>query len=242
MSRVPSDKLTAPAAGDKALVIVLSIGLVAYSSTVQLIPGFNLLYVPLGLVATTALAFVAKTSGLGLNDVGLERDTFRSGLRLGLFVAAVAATCLLVAVAVPPLHPLFEDARVADFGAGLVAYRALIRIPFGTALFEEFAFRGVLFGAWRRWSGTKAAAVGSSIVFGLWHIRPAIDLVNANDLASAASGQAGVVIASVATTAGAGIFFCILRVRSRSLVAPLVAHAAINAFALVAAAFVNANS
>lgn len=226
---------------NRVLVISLSIGLVLYSSTVHLIPGFNLLYVPLGLITTAALAAIARAWGLSRGDLGLERSTVRRGLRLGLAVSVVAGFGLLVATAIPGLQPLFADERVADFGSGLVAYRALIRIPLGTAVLEEFAFRGVLFGAWRSVFGVRAAVVGSSAVFGLWHIRPAIDLVNANSLSSTVPAQAGVVVASVVLTAVAGVFFCLLRIRSHSLLAPLLAHAATNSFALVAAAIVAAN-
>jgi membrane protease YdiL (CAAX protease family) len=136
---------------------------------------------------------------------------------------------------VPALRPILEDDRVADIGVGLLAYRALVRIPLGTALLEELAFRGVLFAAWRRRSGTFTAAVGSSLVFGLWHIRPTYDLLAANDVSGGAAVDALAVAAAVVTTAAAGGFFVWLRVRGESLAAPFVAHAGVNALAIVAA-------
>ena len=118
---------------------------------------------------------------------------------------------------------------------GLLAYRALVRIPLGTALLEEFAFRGVLFGAWRRIASPIWATLGSSFIFGLWHIRPSIELLDTNGLAMASAGRIGAIAGAVAATTLAGLVFCWLRVRSRSLLAPYLAHAAANSFALVGA-------
>jgi membrane protease YdiL (CAAX protease family) len=215
--------------------LALSVTLLVYGSTAQLIPHFNVVYVPLNLLAAAALAVLALRVGLGRDDLGLQRSTLRAGLSCGAKIAVVAALALTVAVLIPALHPLFDDARMADIGPGLLAYRALIRIPLGTALFEEFAFRGVLFGAWRKIASPLQAAAGSSLVFGLWHVRPTIDLLEANELATSTPSRLFTLAAAVLFTAAAGYLFCLLRIRSRSLIAPFVAHAAINSLAIIAA-------
>jgi membrane protease YdiL (CAAX protease family) len=225
---------TQTAAGVGFVVVVAAV-LVAYSSTAHLIPGYNALYVPLNLVAGTMLAAAATRRRLGLPDLGLQRTTMRAGVAWGAGAVAVVAAVLALAVAVPGLHPFFDDARIAGVGPGLLAYRALVRIPLGTALFEEFAFRGVLFGAWTRVTGPFRAALGSSLVFGLWHIRPAIGLLDANDLAASSLARASAVALSVLATAVAGYVFCLLRIKSGSLLAPFIAHAATNSLAVVAA-------
>lgn len=219
-------------------VLVLSVALVTYSSAVQLIPEFNVLYVPLSLAATSLLAFLASQVGLGPADLGLQRATMRMGLSWGLTVAALAAVVLTVGAAVPAFRPLFDDARIEGIGPGLLAYRALVRIPFGTALFEEFAFRGVLYGALARITSPLRAAAGSSLVFGLWHVRPAIDLLDANRLAGSSAARLSALTAAVLLTAIAGYLLCLLRIRSHSLVAPFIAHTAVNSFAMVAAVVV----
>lgn len=219
----------------RRFTVALSAVLLMFSSTAQLFPQFNALYVPLNLSAAAMLALVAFRVGLGPVDLGLQQTTMRRGLSCGGKVAAVVAVALAVAVLVPALRPLFEDQRIANIGPGLLAYRALIRIPLGTALFEEFAFRGVLFGAWARIASPQRAAIGSSAIFGLWHIRPTIDLLEANDLAVSSTSRLLALVAAVLVTAAAGYLFCLLRIRSRSLLAPFVAHAAINSMAIVAA-------
>ncbi len=214
-----------------AAVAALAVALLAYSA-VGLDPA---LYVPVNLAAAAALVAGARGLGLSWHELGLERRTVPAGLRLGGVVALVVAAGLALALAVPALHALFDDARVAGAGWGLVAYRALVRIPLGTALLEEVAFRGVLLAAWRRVAGTWPAVVGSSAVFGLWHVRPTLELLAANDVAQGTLAAGSVVTAAVALTAAAGVVFCWLRLRSGSLAAPLVAHAALNSLALVAA-------
>jgi membrane protease YdiL (CAAX protease family) len=142
---------------------------------------------------------------------------------------------LILGVAIPATRPLFDDARTAGIGPGLLAYRALIRIPFGTVLLEEFAFRSVLLAAWRRAASLPVAVIGSSLVFGLWHIRPAIDLLIENDVATTGPARVLAVVGAVAGTTIAGVAFSWLRLKSGSLLAPILAHLAANSLATVLA-------
>lgn len=210
--------------------MLLVAGLLAYSAW-AVPPAW---YVPVSLVLGVVLVVGALRSGLSASDLGFARDRVPAGLRLGLMVAGVVATVLVVGVALPITRPLFDDDRVADIGIGLLLYRTLIRIPLGTALLEEVAFRGVLLAEWRRRASPRSAVIGSSAVFGLWHIRPAMDLLEANDLGGGFATVL-VVAGAVALTFVAGLFLCWLRLRSNSLVAPWVAHVAINSLATVAA-------
>lgn len=212
-------------------VALLAGALLAYSA-VAVDPAW---YVVVNLVVAAVLVAGARRAGLSWGELGLDRRALAAGLRLGGLVAAVVAAGLALAVAVPALHPLLEDERVAGAGWGLVAYRALVRIPLGTALLEEVAFRGVLLAGWRRVAGTWVAVAGSSVVFGLWHVRPTLELLDANNLAAGAAATGFAVAGAVALTAAAGVGFCWLRLRSGSLAAPFVAHAAMNSLALVAA-------
>jgi membrane protease YdiL (CAAX protease family) len=142
---------------------------------------------------------------------------------------------LAVAAVVPALRPLFDDARVRDLDSVGVAYHALVRIPLGTVLFEELAFRGALFGALAGVATSMRAALLSSVVFGLYHVRPTLGLLNANDVDGTIVRTLSVTGAVVGTTA-AGLLFCLLRTRSDSTVAPIVAHIGTNSFALLASA------
>ena len=69
------------------------------------------------------------------------------------------------------------SSRLTDASVGGLIYQTAVRIPLGTALFEELLFRGLLYGAFLRVSGHRGAILGSSAVFGVWHVRPTHDLL-----------------------------------------------------------------
>ncbi len=212
-------------------VLLISAGLIGYSAF-GLPPAW---YVPVNLVAAAGLLLLSRRIGLGSRDLGLDGSAVPAGLRWGAAAAALAALVLALAALVPGFRPLFDDARTAGIGPGLLAYRALVRIPLGTVLLEEVAFRGVLLGAWLRLSPVRTAVLGSSMVFGLWHVRPALDLLAENDLAAGGPERALAVVAAIAATTTAGVVFCWLRLKSGSLLAPYLAHVAVNSLATVAA-------
>jgi membrane protease YdiL (CAAX protease family) len=215
-------------------VLALSGVLLTYNN---LVAGFipSAWYVPANVAVAAAVWAAARRSGITGGDLGLIVRHVSTGWRWGAVAAAAALLVLAVTLSVPVLRPALEDERVADIGYGVLAYRALVRIPIGTALLEEFAFRGALFGAWRRRWGTAAAVAGSSFIFGLWHIRPTLELTSTNGFADSGPGRVAAVAAAVVLTTAGGALFAWLRLRSRSLVAPLVAHTGINSLALIAA-------
>ena len=116
------------------LVIGLSAALFLYSSFVHLVPAYNIVYVPLSATAALALWFLAARFGVTSAELGLERSSIASGLRWGAACVVIAAVIIAIGVGVPAFHRFFDDARVQDMSFGLLAYRALVRIPFGTAL------------------------------------------------------------------------------------------------------------
>jgi len=196
------------------------------------VPGW--LYLPLNLAGVVVLLVIARRAGATRNDLGLQPGAIRSGLRFGLAVSIPAAIVIVVAALIPATRGLFADTRAGGIGGAGLLYQALIRIPLGTALFEEVAFRGVLVGLGRKgWShraGTRLAAV----LFGLWHIVPAVSLSTANATAESVP-LAIVIFAAAGSTAAVGLVFTWLRDRANSLVAPIVVHAVVNAISLTMA-------
>jgi len=80
-----------------------------------------------------------------------------------------------VGAALPSTRDAFRDARY-HLGWGGAFLTAFLLIPLGTVLFEEVAFRGVLWGLLRRGRGTVTATAVSSALFGLWHVLPSLGL------------------------------------------------------------------
>ena len=174
---------------------------------------------------------VARELGLAPRQVG-------AGLRWGgaafLLVAGAIGIGVLLADAVAPIGALLSDQRAAGF-ADDVWFVALVRIPLGTAIFEEVAFRGVLLAAALRWLSTWRAVGLSSVVFGLWHIAPTMVALEINAVAVGSAEGVATIVGAVVVTTIAGWLFCWLRVRSGSLLAPILAHVATNSVSLVAA-------
>jgi CAAX protease family protein len=197
-------------------------------------PGHPASYPFVNLVATVALLAVARAGGLSWDELGLARRRIRSGLGWGGAAVALVAVGYALALAVPALRPLLEDDRSADLGLGELAGRVLVRVPLGTVLWEEVAFRGVLLAALARMMPMRVAAGLAAAVFGLWHIRPTLSGLAANDLADGPA-RAGAVALVCAGTALAALLFTWLRIRSGSLVAPALLHLATNSLGTVAA-------
>ena len=80
----------------------------------------------------------------------------------------------------------------------------------------------------------RGAVAASSALFGLWHVVPTLVRLEQNPAGGyAVNGLAhvGLVAVAVAITTVAGGFFCWLRLRTRSLAAPIVLHATVNGVA-----------
>ena len=180
-----------------------------------------------GLAAVGVLG-AAAASGLTLGELGLRRDRVRAGLRLGSAVAAPVVAGYGLAAVIPAARPLLDDQRVTGLDRRQLAYQVLLRIPVGTVAWEEIAFRGVLQAALRRVLAEPVAIAAGSAVFGLWHVRPTVEALEVNGLATGRGARICAVTAVVGGTAGAGVLLCLLRERSGSLAASVVLHLAAN--------------
>jgi len=189
---------------------------------------------------TTALALIAWTTGATRADLGLERQYLRSGLLYGAGAFGLVLLVLVIGAVIPATNGFLHDSRAQISGSRML-YELAVSILLLTAIPEEFAFRGVLLGSALRLWGPWRASLITSALFGLWHIVPTLHTMRDNRAVSFASasilGESLVVLGSVAVTFVAGLVFCWLRLRSRSLVAPVMAHFATNGLALAVAWF-----
>lgn len=222
------------AARDTGFAIATCAVLAAYNNVLGRHPWHDRWYVPRNACATGAALSAAAASGLTAADIGLGRGTWRLGRPGSRFAAAAAAGWLLAAV-LPASRPLLGDKRIAGLDWRAVAYQAVVRIPVGTVLWEEVAFRGVLHAALRRVLPSRAAVAVTSGVFGLWHIRPTLQALRANGLAGDRTQAAAGVCAGVISAAAGGALLSWLRDRSGGLAAPMALHLAANCGGLVTA-------
>jgi uncharacterized protein len=194
---------------------------------------------PLGAALLVAFGLAA---GLGADEMGLGRRSWRRGAAYGAVCVAAVATAYAVAVLVPAVRSAFLDERYR-VGVGAAVLHALVWVPVGTVLFEEVAFRGVLWGVVCSSGGPAAATAVSSVLFGLWHVLPSLRLHEVNPAVAGLvgpgpPGQALAVGAAVMFTALAGALLCELRRRSGSLLAPIGLHWAVNGIGVLVSAAV----
>jgi membrane protease YdiL (CAAX protease family) len=191
----------------------------------------------LGPGGAVALLVVARARGLSWQELGLARHSHARGLRWAAGVIGVIAAGYLVGVLLPVTRTAFLDLRY-HLPPAQVLFTAFVMIPVGTVLFEELAFRSVLWGLLHRLTHVRWVLLGSSALFGLWHVLPAVAGAANLAVGAALAGLGGAaqlvaVAGTVSFTAVGGVVAGELRRRSGSLLASVGMHWATNALGVL---------
>lgn len=204
-------------AGKRAAALGLAAGLVGWSLVVPRFPSrWN--PVPQAVVGTT----LALLSGASL---GLRPPQLWSGLRLGVATAVSVSAGVAAATALPRARTELSGRDVPD---GVLRW-LLVGIPLGTVWAEEAAYRGALGTVAAEAFGPTGGRLLQSAAFGLSHIADA-------------RGTGMPVLPTVLITGAAGWLFGWLHDRAGSLLAPMLAHLAINEAGAVAAIWARADA
>lgn len=179
------------------------------------------------------LLAIGLLDGNSWTDMGLGWAYLVPGILWGVASIAMVTAGYLIAAAFRHGRNAMHDERVAELSGPRLMFQALVEVPFGTVLFEEIAFRAVLFSMLARRFGVTWAIVISAILFGLWHILPSIGTHEQSAALGSVVGQGRrgnvlAVLLSVVTTTIAGVVFAGLRLVSGSVVAPMGLHWATN--------------
>jgi membrane protease YdiL (CAAX protease family) len=199
------------------------------------------LYVPFNAASAAAALYLARRGGATESDLAIRPDRLGRGAVVGAEATGVIAAVVGAGIALRTTRGFFIDERVVAARPHRLFYEAFIRIPFGTALHEEILFRSVAFGTLARRTSPLTAAAVSSALFGLWHIIPTLQTLPLNPAGAyfeSRRARAGAVTGGVVGTGLAGFVFVWLRLRSNSIVAPIMAHIATNSIAYLSAAAV----
>ena len=213
----------------------LSLMIVAYNNVVnRWTPFHGAAYVPLNLAFTGVVTVVAATTlELSRAELGLELGNREAGVSF-ITVAVFGFVAFIIARS-RHAHRI-ADRRVADLRGRELVYYLLVRIPLGTAVAEEVLFRGVLFAVWRDVGiSSLNAALFASLAFGLWHVSPTILGIRINDSQASRQKVWTAVAGAVLFTTVAGLGLTWLRLRTGSLLAPIVLHGGINSVSALAA-------
>lgn len=209
--------------------------LIAYNTTTNVEPAGDGRYIGRNVAVGAALVAVARARGLSWDELGLGRAGLRAGWRWGGVAAGAVGAAVTVAALVGRRRTLgrrmLSDTR-ADLDDRDLAWQTLVRIPVGTAAFEEVAFRGVTHAMLRRAAGQPLALAGSSLAFGLWHVGPTLAALRHNQVAGR---PAGPVAGAVAATTVAGVALGVLRDLSGHVLPCWLAHWTSNTVGLLAA-------
>lgn len=210
--------------------LALSAALLVYGNLSALIeapPASMDLWANLALLAVILGWMIRR--GYSAGDLGLRRSALARGLAIGVAggaaLAAIPVAFILLAPSLTGDAIQNEDITSLS-GAGL-AWRLAVRVPVGTAVFEEAAFRGALYAAFWRWAGLGSAVFGTSAVFALWHVTVSSLTVAESGLANhPALVFVGVALSLAGVFAG-GVIFAALRRWSGSIAAAAALHWAV---------------
>jgi membrane protease YdiL (CAAX protease family) len=179
-------------------------------------------------LASGLLVAYARRRGLAWSELGLSPQTLPAGARWAGLAAAAVAVVWTAGVLLPVTRTAFMDPRHDGTPREALA-AALVVIPLRTVVVEEVAFRSVLWGVLGRHTSARTRHALSAVLFGLWHVVPALRFATAHDVPrSDVRRTAGIALGTVAVTGLAGALLGELRRRSGSVVAAAGLHWAAN--------------
>ncbi len=196
------------------------------------LPGGDWAAVAWGVALFAVSGGVARAAGLRRADLGLVRGDPRFAVAAAVLGLAAAGAGAIVLRVGPILGGPVEYRPLLATTAGALAWHIAFFLPLAAVIPEELAFRGALLGGLRARHGVPVAIGGSSIAFALWHAFVVyVTLLQTNIAGSALAWLAGA--AALLFVAIAGAALGLLRVRSRGLAAPALAHWAFDATLLL---------
>lgn len=192
-----------------------------------MLPGGDWVAVAWGVALVAVSLFVAwrLRADIGVR-VGDPRVALAAAV-VGIIAAAAGVVVLRVGPIVGPVayRPLFTTTD-RDLAIHLAFF-----LPLAAVIPEEIAFRGTLVGAYVR-AGMRHALLVPSAAFALWHAVVFYLTLAQTSLAGSALAWLAAIAALVFLFLG-GVALALLRIRARSLIAPIAAHWAFDAAVLV---------
>lgn len=191
-------------------------------------------YVPWNLAMAAGMLGLARAAGHGADELGISPRHLPKAARVAATGVAAVGVGYGAVASSRRASALLQNQRLASLSRSGTLWHLFVRIPFGTALAEEIAFRSVLpalLGSTRlpRWLSSGIA----SLLFGLWHVLPSHHDAKANGHSDWKTLGKAVALGVAGTTVGGGVLAAIRR-RTGHILAPVALHIAANAFGLLA--------
>ena len=208
--------------------LLVSVLLLLYSNLTSLFEAERreefLLYSNLGLLSL--LLLWARWAGFTLPELGLAGARARASAFWGIALGLVLALPPVAFIALAPFvtgEPV-QAGDINDLSGSEMALRLAFRIPVGTALFEELAFRGVLYASWLRATDLRRTVLGTGTVFALWHVVITFKTVAESEVVEAAPLIALGYLGSLLGLFVGGAAFALLRWRTGGVAGPFFFH------------------
>ena len=217
-------------ARDPALrsALLLSVLLLLYGNLTSLFEPDRredfLLYSNLGLLSL--LLLWCRWVGFSLSDLGLAAAQVRASALWGVVLGLVLALPPVAFIALAPIvtgEPV-QAGEINGLSGSEMAIRLAFRVPVGTALFEEAAFRGILYAVWLRGTDLRRTVLGTGVVFALWHTVITFKSVLEAEVVESAPLVALGYLGSLLGLFLGGAAFALLRWRTGGVVGPFFFH------------------
>lgn len=208
--------------------LFLSVLLLLYSNLTSLFEPDRreafLIYSNLGLMSL--LLLWCRWAGFSLSDLGLAAAQVKASALWGAVLGLLLALPPVAFIALAPIvtgEPV-QAGEINDLSGSEVALRVALRVPVGTALFEEVAFRGILYAVWLRATDLRRTVLGTGVVFALWHMVITFKSVLEAEVVEWAPLVALGYIGSLLGLFAGGVAFALLRWRAGGVGGPFFFH------------------
>jgi membrane protease YdiL (CAAX protease family) len=218
---------------------LLAVFLFIYNNSVNFIP--PTLHAPLYVwmnLGVLLLIWILSKHYLDLTprDIGWTRHNIGKSVLYGLGVSALVVLPFVILLwLLPVLGFSVKTPRLETVAQDIFWWRILIRIPIGTAFFEEMLFRGIFYGYLMKKKSQVRTIFITSLFFGFWHIMPAIRVVSRDLQTTAPFPFVGLWLLLILGSIVGGILFAWIRYRTKNIAGCVLAHALINVLSLLGA-------
>ncbi len=189
----------------------------------------------LGLVWLWSRKYLSLTA----SDIGWTKQNLGKSVLYGLGLSAVVVLPFVILLCLLPVLGFdVKTPRLEAVARDIFWWRIFVRIPIGTAFFEEMLFRGIFYGyLMKRMSQAKTILI-TSLFFAFWHIIPAYEVVSQHLQVTSAGMFLGLWFVLMLGSFVGGVLFAWIRYRTRNIAGCIIAHALINVLSLLSASIV----
>jgi membrane protease YdiL (CAAX protease family) len=218
---------------------LLVLFLFAYNNLVNLLP--PTLHAPLYVwmnLGVLLLVWIFSKHYLNLtpSDIGWTRLNIGKSLLYGLGISALVVLPFIILLWVlPSMGYNVRTPRLETVARDIFWWRIFIRIPLGTAFFEEMLFRGIFYGYLMKKMSQARTILLTSLFFGFWHIMPAFRVAGRDLQITAPIAFIAVWFLLILGSIVGGLLFAWIRHRTRNIAGCVLAHASINVLSLLGA-------